>query len=249
MNVVALSDLLVVTDFDGTLAPIVGDPNAVAPVPGAAAALEDLAAQVRSLVLLSGRARDSLNQVFPPELIPSVRTLCNYGADGLRSDVDLRQLERFREQVTFAVLPPGVRVEEKEYSLAVHTRGTDNPIGNLHTTYLALAPVAANLGLTVHRGRDVLDFSVSTMTKAAAVRRLIAEVEPFGVVIFGDDHSDIDAFQSLRIPKLAVGVVSHEVEEMEYIADVVLHSPTEVVAFMRELTTFTHVELTAPQFE
>lgn len=249
MDVVALTDLLVVTDFDGTLAPIIDDPEEVRPSPGAAEALEELASRVRSLVLLTGRSRESLSQVLPPDAIPHVRTLCNYGVDDLWREIDLRPLDRFREQLAFAVLPSGVKVEEKAYSLAVHTRGSDNPIGNLHTTYLALAPLAANLGLTIHRGRDVLDFSVSTMTKASAVKRLIAEVEPLGIIIFGDDHSDIGAFQSITLPKLTVGVVSHEVEEMEYIADVALNSPAEVVGFMQELVTFTHVELTAPQSE
>lgn len=249
MNVVALDDLLVVTDFDGTLAPIVEVPDQVRPAKGAADALEALANKVRSLILLTGRSRESLDQVFPPDQTPHVRRLCNYGVDDLWRNIDLRPLDRFREQLAYAVLPRGVHVEEKAYSLAVHTRGSDNPIRNLHATYVALAPIAANLGLTIHRGRDVLDFSVSTMTKASALKRLIAEVEPLGVVIFGDDHSDIAAFQSLTLPRLAVGVTSHEVEEMEYIADVVLNSPAEVVGFMEELATFTHVELTVPQSE
>lgn len=247
MNIVALNDMLVVSDFDGTLAPIVTEPQQVQPARDAAVALEDLASKVRSLVLLTGRSRQSLEEVFPLELIPDVRVLCDYGTS--EPEVNLRALSRFRDQLSYALLPDGVQVEEKTYSLAVHTRRTTNPSASLHSTYLALAPVAADLGLTVHRGRDVLDFSVSRTTKASTVERLVAEVEPLGIMMFGDDHSDIAAFRAIRIPHLTIGVLSEEVEEMEYVADVGLASPDEVVGFMREIATFTHVELNAPLFE
>lgn len=246
----ALSDLLVVTDFDGTLAPIVTQPSQARPAEGAVETLALLSTKVRSLAVLTGRSRQSLEQVMPIPLLGGVRVLCNYGADDptYRREIDLRPLDEFRHRLTFEVLPTGIKVEEKKFSVALHTRQTDNPSAALYSTYNSLAPVAKRLGLTIHRGRDVLDFSVDATTKSSAVTRLINEVEPLGVMIFGDDHADIEAFQGIRIPKLTVGVVSHEVDEMEYIADVPLRSPDDVVGFMREIMTFTHVELSAPQF-
>lgn len=251
MNIVALSDLLVVTDFDGTLAPIVTDPTRARPADGAVETLALFSTKVRSLAVLTGRSRESLEKVLPIPLLGGVRVLCNYGTDDptYRREIDLRPLNEFRNRLSFEVLPSGVKVEEKKFSVALHTRETENPVAALYSTYDSLVPVANRLGLTVHRGRDVLDFSVDATTKSSAVTRLINEVEPLGVMIFGDDHSDIEAFEGIRIPKLTVGVVSHEVDEMEYIADVPLRSPEDVVGFMQEIMTFTHVELNAPQFE
>jgi trehalose 6-phosphate phosphatase len=47
-------------DFDGTLAPIVDDPNQARPLPGTAELLGHLAARFAAVALLSGRPADYL---------------------------------------------------------------------------------------------------------------------------------------------------------------------------------------------
>jgi trehalose 6-phosphate phosphatase len=47
-------------DFDGTLAPIVDDPNKARPLPGAVELLECLAARFAAVALISGRPADYL---------------------------------------------------------------------------------------------------------------------------------------------------------------------------------------------
>jgi trehalose 6-phosphate phosphatase len=53
-------------DFDGTLAPIVDDPNEARPLPGALELLGYLAARFAAVALLSGRTADYLAKYAQP---------------------------------------------------------------------------------------------------------------------------------------------------------------------------------------
>jgi hypothetical protein len=69
-------------DFDGTLAPIVDDPNEARPLPGTAELLGHLAARFAAVALLSGRPADYLAK---HAAAPGVRYLGLYGLQEIRN--------------------------------------------------------------------------------------------------------------------------------------------------------------------
>src|ERR1700731_446217 len=81
---------LVATDYDGTLAPIVDDPAAAVPAPGAVAALAMLAGRAGTVAVITGR--DATDAVCLGSLadVPGLIGLGHYGAqrwqDGVLSE-------------------------------------------------------------------------------------------------------------------------------------------------------------------
>jgi hypothetical protein len=117
-------------DFDGTLAPIVDDPDQARPLPGMVDLLGPLAARFAAVALLSGRPAGYL---FEHAAAPGVRYLGLYGLQEIRDGqvwVD-PVLEASQPAVVLAqqelrdnpaVRDSGAYVEDKVYAVAVHTR-------------------------------------------------------------------------------------------------------------------------------
>jgi trehalose 6-phosphate phosphatase len=117
-------------DFDGTLAPIVDDPNEARPLLGTVDLLGHLAARFAAVALLSGRPADYLAE---HAAAPGVRYLGLYGLEEIRDGhvwVDPR-LEAARPAVMAAqqdlrdcaaVRDSGAYLEDKQYAVAIHTR-------------------------------------------------------------------------------------------------------------------------------
>src|SRR5829696_5132865 len=126
--------LLIACDYDGTLAPIVEDPSAAAPLPEAVAALRSLATLPQTTVaVVSGRA---LRDLAALSRLPSeVHLIGSHGSEfdvgfvhRLEPDlVDLRtQLGVALKEI--AQRHPGVRLELKPGSVTMHTRTADPTI-------------------------------------------------------------------------------------------------------------------------
>src|SRR5918995_4580035 len=123
-----IPQLLVACDYDGTLAPIVEDPAAAAPLPEAVAALRSLATLPQTTVaVVSGRA---LRDLAALSRLPSEVHLV--GSHGSEFDVGFVQrlapeLVELRSRLQtelerIAAEHPGVRLENKPASVAVHLR-------------------------------------------------------------------------------------------------------------------------------
>jgi trehalose 6-phosphate phosphatase len=122
-------------DFDGTLSPIVPDPEAARPVEGVVELLGRLAARFAAVALVSGRPADYLAE---HAAAPGVRYLGLYGLQEIRDGqvrVDQR-LEAGRPAVEAAqqdlrdhpaVGDSGAWLEDKRYAVAVHTRRVADP--------------------------------------------------------------------------------------------------------------------------
>jgi trehalose 6-phosphate phosphatase len=114
-------------DFDGTLSPIVDDPEAARPLAGVVELLEPLAARFAAVALISGRPADYLATYAAA---PGVRYLGLYGLQEIRDGqvrVDPR-LEAGRPAVEAAaqdlrdhpaVRDSGAFLEDKRYAVAV----------------------------------------------------------------------------------------------------------------------------------
>jgi trehalose 6-phosphate phosphatase len=189
-------------DFDGTLSPIVDDPEAARPLPGVVELLGPLAARF-AVALISGRPADYLAEHANA---PGVRYLGLYGLQEIRHGqirVDPR-LEAARPAVlaahqdlrdSAAIRDSGAWLEDKRYAVAVHTRrvaGPDRWAGPIDQT---AHQIADRHGLEVVPGKLVWELRPAVRSdKGDAVRKVIAETGARSVVVAGDDLGDLPAF-------------------------------------------------------
>jgi trehalose-phosphatase len=215
--------LLVVSDFDGTLAEGSRDPGATAIVPLARVALRRLAglAATRpdrlSVAVLTGRT------VADVAARVRVGGIHYYGDHGLQNGTYPRRGRAERLTVAFqpgheAAMEPAERlarrvpeilgrptwlfVERKGPSVAFHVRQADDRVAARAAVVTAIETVDRELpehDLEHYRGRLVVDLRPRAAGgKRETMERLLAELEPSTVICFGDDSSDADAFGVLR---------------------------------------------------
>ncbi|MCW2856134.1 MAG: trehalose-phosphatase [Marmoricola sp.] len=259
-DVVAVADrLLVALDFDGTLSPIVDDPEVALIHERAGALLVELSARVRTIAVLTGRpARQVLAlgglDVVGDEIGESGRELVvlgQYGNErwtssgrrvvspkppsGLASLIgDLPRLLR-RAEATDAW------VEEKGLAVAVHTRRAADPAGAFERLLPILTEAAAERHLAVEPGRFVIEVRADGMDKGIALRTLVDQYDVGGVVFVGDDLGDVPAFDAVRdlrahgLPALLVCSGSDEQSRLRDLCDAVVDGPDGVMDFLRDL--------------
>jgi trehalose 6-phosphate phosphatase len=203
--------LLVASDYDGTLSPIVSDPAKAVPNPASVAALERLAAMWRTHVaIISGRALKQLSELVGrtgfhmvgshgSEFGPGFERALPAEAHALRDAVaaDLEGIARSA---------PGFLVEVKPASVAFHYRNADDHDAQ-HALREVLAGPAKREGVLTHHGKRVVELAVIEASKGHAVEVLRTELEPRPEAVFfiGDDLTDENAFAVLR-PGIDVGV-------------------------------------------
>jgi trehalose 6-phosphate phosphatase len=138
-------------------------------------------------------------------------------------------------------LPPGVQIEDKGASVAVHTRRSADPDGALDLLRGPLADLAGRTGLVVEPGRLVLELRPEGMDKGKALEQLVDTDRPSSVLYAGDDLGDLaayDAVDRLRaagIPGLLVCSGSVEVAALAARSDLVVEGPAGVVDLLGEL--------------
>lgn len=205
----AVPRLLVATDFDGVLAPLVDDPSTSAPLPGGAAALVALSALPRtSVALLSGRALTELARLSG--LGPPIRLVGSHGVQWPDRQIagfdDGRAAALVELTAAFEALAADheqVWVEHKPVSAVLHTRRADADVAAAATS-AAQAWLAGRDDLHVTVGKRVVDVAVVATGKGTALDTLRALAEADSVVYFGDDVTDEHAF--LRLGPEDVGV-------------------------------------------
>jgi trehalose 6-phosphate phosphatase len=189
-------------DLDGTLLDIAPSPESVR-VPRTLRHDLERASEVfdGALALISGRAIDNIDRILSPLRLPAAGQHggeIRYSPEGPAlpsTSVDLGGVRRLLTPVTGI---PGVMIEDKGLSLAVHYRGADTRVEQLHNWILE---ALANHGdeLEIIRGRCVFDIRPRGISKAMAVDRFMAR-EPFSgrfPVFIGDDKTDEDGFRAV----------------------------------------------------
>jgi trehalose 6-phosphate phosphatase len=234
-------------DFDGTIAPIVEDPQAARPLPGIVGLLGPLADRYAAVALISGRPATYLAS---HAAAPGVRYLGLYGLEEIvegRVQVDPR-LEAARPAVEAArrdlaadpaVTASGAFLEDKRYAVAVHIRRVADPDRWAGLIDQAAARVAAGHGLEVVPGRMVWELRPRVRSdKGDAVRRVAAESGARRLVVAGDDRGDLPAFAVAAEAGdgLRVAVRSAEAPaELLAQADLTLDGPEGVREFLERL--------------
>lgn len=239
---------VVLSDFDGTLATIVEDPSAAVALPGAPEALVALCRRFESVGVVSGRpARFLLERVGEAALrAPNLQLFGLYGLQWVQGG-EIRQdpaVEPWLAEVAAAAdaaaveAPPGIGVERKGLSLALHWRSRPDAAG---WAIEFARNQAEQRGLDLQPGRMSLELRPPVPgDKGAVVERLAAGAS--AACFIGDDVGDLPAFAALdrlgasggAVVKAAV--VSHEMpSELAQSADVVLDGPPEVLAVLEWL--------------
>jgi trehalose 6-phosphate phosphatase len=241
-----LAGALLATDFDGTLAPLVPDPEDSRPVAGAVEALGELARRGTQIAVVTGRDARTAVRLGGLDTIPGVLVAGLYGMEtwtaGQLSTPDApEQIERLRQRLpaVVAVGDPDAWIEDKRLSLVVHARRARDPQAALAAVREPVEALAAELGLEVHPGADVLELRVPGYDKAGVIRQLADGRE--AVLYLGDDLGDLPAFAEIRELRAAgraaysVGVRSSGVAELDGVADVELPDPHAVVRLLTAL--------------
>lgn len=197
-----MPQLLVACDYDGTLAPIVEDPSAAAPLPEAVAALRSLATLPQTTVaVVSGRA---LRDLAALSRLPSeVHLVGSHGSEFdvgfvARLEPELVELRRrlLNALEDMAKDHPGVRLEAKPASIAVHTRTASESVKESILDGVRTGP-GQWPGVHTTEGKEVIELSVLASNKGTAIEELRRQVSAGGVLFLGDDVTDENAFRAL----------------------------------------------------
>lgn len=252
--------LVVALDFDGTLSPIVDNPNVAHIHDDAGGVLDDLAEEVRAIAVVTGR---------PARQVLALGGLDEVGdaiAEHGRELVVLGQYgnERWtsvQRRVITPKPPPGLSgliaelprllrradaadawIEEKGLAVAVHTRRLVDPAGAFERLLPLLSAAALERHLSVEPGRFVIEIRASGMDKGKSLHALVSEFEAGAVVFVGDDLGDVPAFEAVLemrvagLPALLVCSGSDEQSALRELSDLVVDGPDGVMDFLRGLT-------------
>ena len=254
-----LAGAVVGLDFDGTLSPVVDDPESARLHPGAPGALLELAESVKAVAVITGRpARQAIAMgdldALGNAMLDRGAELFVFGQYGHerwsssqrrvvspRPPQGLSTFERELPALLRSHDAADAHVEEKGLAVAVHTRRMDDPAGAFERLVAPIASLAERHHLTVEPGRNVLEIRSGDMHKGDAVRIFVAEQEATGVVLGGDDLGDVEAFESVRalradgLPGLVVCSASLEQPDLVELADVVVDGPAGMIEMLGRL--------------
>jgi trehalose 6-phosphate phosphatase len=236
-------------DFDGTLAPIVPDPDAARAHPDVPPALGRLAPRLGRVAVITGRPAQIAVDYASLADIDRLVVLGHYGLERweggrVTAPADDPAVAAARARVPALLAELGVAdayVEDKGHAIAVHVRRTADPGATFDLVAPRLRALAGELGLAVEPGRMVLELRPAGGDKGDALRALVAEQPPSAVVFIGDDLGDLPAFaavEALRaaeLPGLLVCSGSTEVTEVADRADLVVDGPAGVAALLEAL--------------
>ncbi len=201
--------LLIATDVDGTLSPIVATPTAAYLLHGVAILLGDLAAiDGVDVAAVSGRSLAELTDHFG--LPPQLHLVGSHGAEAEHAappdESERAALHEATEALGHIVTAVhGARLEHKPLAVALHVRAC-TPAAADEALNRARQVFGGRVDLTVHEGHAVYEVAVRASTKAAALLALRNQLQPSAVVFLGDDTSDETAFETLRPPDIGVKV-------------------------------------------
>jgi trehalose 6-phosphate phosphatase len=233
----------ILTDFDGTLAPIITDPAKVQPLPGVGPTLNRLSDRFGMVAVVSGRPVAFLADRLTPAarllLVglyglersePSGEVVTAPGADAWRRVVE-ESVARLKSGA-----PVGVTVESKELTVTVHWRRDP---ARAETAIALTEAEGAFTGLVAHRGRMSIELRPPLAIDKGSVTGGL--VDGYAAACFvGDDLGDLPAFAALDRASETRGTFTVKVAavddesspEMAAAADVVVAGPPGALAVL-----------------
>jgi trehalose 6-phosphate phosphatase len=196
-----LRQCAILLDIDGTILDIAPSPPQVWVPTGLRATLSRLADLTSGAVaLVSGRTINDIDQIFSPLQLAAIGV---HGAEMRTSgDADVRTrvapLSKAlkRKLATVAELGPGILVEDKGYSLALHYRLAADKEAAVRAAVDAICAQAAPGSVEILPGKLVVEIKPAGINKANAVSELMTYL-PFAdrnPIFIGDDTTDEPVF-------------------------------------------------------
>ena len=234
-----LSETAILLDIDGTLLDLMPTPREVWVPPGLSKTLNRLLQRTNgALALVSGRSINDIDLIFAPDVFPAVG---GHGAE-MRLEMDSEAVaahappmdrELKRRLAAIAKLSPGILLEDKGYSLALHYRLAPHAEKAIYAAVSLIRADLPNAPIEVLPGKCVCEIKHSGFTKASGVRELMTR-EPFKgrrPFFIGDDVTDETVFAimpdfdglSFSVGRRAKGVAGH------------FDSPSDVREFLTHL--------------
>jgi len=232
----ATPHLLIASDYDGTIAPIVDDPMTALPLRETSVALRGLAALAQTdVAVISGR---SLRDLAALSRLPAEIHLV--GSHGSEFDIDFAldldpALQERRSRLLDALGRlvadhPTLSLEKKPASVAVHYRALDDD--ESETIVAEIERIQTEIEqLSVRHGKKVCELLLVPTDKGKALSTVRAAVGATAVLFLGDDVTDEDAFRTLHGPDVGV-----KVGEGETAAPFRVDSPEEVAILLAALS-------------
>src|SRR5882757_6933101 len=220
-----LSETAILLDIDGTLLELMPTPREVWVPPGLSKTLNRLLARTNgALAFVSGRSLNDIDLIFAPEQFPAVG---GHGAE-MRIDPDSESVashappmdkELKRRLAAIAKLSPGILLEDKGYSLALHYRLAPHAEKAIYAAVSLIRADLPNAPIEVLPGKCVCEIKHSGFDKASGVRELMNH-EPFKgrqPIFIGDDVTDESVFAimpdlggvAFSVGRRAQGVAGH----------------------------------------
>ena len=206
----AQSPLLIALDFDGTLAPLIIDPEQSRMIPEARAALDALT-EVPDvhIALVTGRAIESIVRVADPD--PSWFLVGSHGievvapeerASYLAPDRVPKELVAGFEDVVSRF--DGTRIENKPFGVALHTRGVEDTLARAAEQAARAFGQEWGGDLVVRTGHGIVECATEVATKGDGLLAIIKDIAPAATLFAGDDVTDEDGFAVLRATDVAI---------------------------------------------
>jgi trehalose 6-phosphate phosphatase len=199
----------IVTDIDGTISAIAPTPAEAVVEPVAIAALEQLARRLAVVAVVSGRApQDGAAMVGLPGLI----YVGNHGLERIvrrepwthpvaaaARPAIAAALKEIESAARDAADVPWLIVENKGVTGTIHYRLAPDPTMAMRFLEPLAHAAAERHGLRLTFGRMIIELRPRlAVTKGTAIRDLANDYGLRGIVFFGDDVTDVDAFRALR---------------------------------------------------
>jgi len=220
-----LDTCTILLDIDGTLLEMARTPREVWVPPGLVATLHALRERTGgALALVSGRSLNDIDLIFAPDRFPAVG---GHGAE-MRLSTDTEAVathappmddELKRRLAAIARLSPGILLEDKGYSLALHYRLAPHAEKAIYEAVSLIRADLPNAPIEVLPGKCVCEIKQSGFDKASGVRELMTHAPFQGrrPIFIGDDVTDESVFAitpelgglAFSVGRRAHGVAGH----------------------------------------
>src|SRR4051795_9983853 len=220
-----LEEFAVLLDIDGTLLDLAPTPREVWVPPDLAKTLNRLLVRTNgALALVSGRSLNDIDLIFAPDQFPAVG---GHGAEmritgdseAVATHAPPMDKELKRRLAAIARLSPGILLEDKGYSLALHYRLAPHAEKAIYAAVSLIRADLPNAPIEVLPGKQVCEIKHSGFTKATGVQELMKH-EPFRdrrPFFIGDDVTDESVFAimpdldglAFSVGRRAKGVAGH----------------------------------------
>lgn len=215
--------LIIFLDYDGTLSPIVNNPDEAVLLPGMKEVIERCASKY-TVAVVSGRDTDDVRGRVNIEQIVyagshgfSIKGPGNLSMEHEQASEILPMLSEIEDKLRsmFSTGPEGVMVERKKYAITVHYRNADPSMTDeiKEMTYKA---VSGHSGIKKEKGKKIIEIKPDVdWDKGMAVKWILTKMglwdnENVLPIYVGDDITDEDAFRVLHGRGLGIIVGSHD---------------------------------------